>query len=105
MKYLLDTNMCVFVIRQKSQLVLQRLRQHQAGDVGISTVPLANVPLTHEFRGSLSHNLSYQLCFRGSQCVGRYWRWMAANLYSLAWKLQSLRPSHCKRPGIFTAVL
>lgn len=43
MKYLLDTNMCVFVIRQKSPLVLQRLRQHQAGDVGISTVTLAEL--------------------------------------------------------------
>ncbi|MBI2478271.1 MAG: type II toxin-antitoxin system VapC family toxin, partial [Planctomycetia bacterium] len=43
MKYLLDTNICVFVIRQKSQLVLQRLRQHQAGDVGISTVTLAEL--------------------------------------------------------------
>jgi tRNA(fMet)-specific endonuclease VapC len=42
-KYLLDTNMCVFVIRQKSQLVLQRLRQQQAGDVGISTVTLAEL--------------------------------------------------------------
>src|SRR5712691_12177062 len=35
--------MCVFVIRQKSQLVLQRLRQHQAGDAGISTVTLAEL--------------------------------------------------------------
>ena len=43
MKYLLDTNICVFVIRQKSLLVLQRLRQHQAGDVGISTVTLAEL--------------------------------------------------------------
>ena len=43
MKYLLDTNICVFVIRQKSQLILQRLRQRQAGDVGISTVTLAEL--------------------------------------------------------------
>mgnify|MGYP000440741312 CR=1 FL=1 len=43
MKYLLDTNMCVFVIRRKSLLVLQRLRQHPAGDVGISTVTLAEL--------------------------------------------------------------
>ena len=43
MKYLLDTNICVFVIRQKSPLVLQRLRRHQTGDVGISTVTLAEL--------------------------------------------------------------
>jgi len=42
-KYLLDTNICVFVIRKKSQLALQRLRQHPAGDVGISTITLAEL--------------------------------------------------------------
>jgi tRNA(fMet)-specific endonuclease VapC len=42
-KYLLDTNICVFVIRQKSPLVLQRLRQHAADDVGISTVTLSEL--------------------------------------------------------------
>jgi tRNA(fMet)-specific endonuclease VapC len=42
-KYLLDTNICVFIIRNKSQLALQRLRQHPAGEVGISTVTLAEL--------------------------------------------------------------
>jgi tRNA(fMet)-specific endonuclease VapC len=41
-KYLLDTNICVF-IRKKSQQALQRLRQHPAGDVGISTITLAEL--------------------------------------------------------------
>jgi tRNA(fMet)-specific endonuclease VapC len=43
MKYLLDTNICVFIIRKKSQLALQRLRQHSVGDVGISAVTLAEL--------------------------------------------------------------
>ncbi len=43
MKYVLDTNICVFIIRKKSQLALQRLRQHPAGDVGISTITLAEL--------------------------------------------------------------
>ncbi len=43
MKYLLDTNICVFVIRKKSALVLQRLRQQQVGQVGISSVTLAEL--------------------------------------------------------------
>lgn len=43
MKYLLDTNMCVFVIRQKSLRVIQRLRQHPLGEVGISTITLAEL--------------------------------------------------------------
>ena len=41
MNYLLDTNSCVFIIRQKSPLALQRLRQHPVGAVGISTITLA----------------------------------------------------------------
>jgi len=42
-KYLLDTNICVFVIRQKSKLVLQRLLQQPIGEVGISAVTLAEL--------------------------------------------------------------
>lgn len=43
MKYLLDTNTCVFVIRQKSHAIVQRLRTHVVGDVGISSVTLAEL--------------------------------------------------------------
>jgi tRNA(fMet)-specific endonuclease VapC len=41
--YLLDTNTCVFIIRNKSQLALQRLRQHAAGVVAISSITLAEL--------------------------------------------------------------
>ena len=43
MNYLLDTNICVFVIRQKSQAIVRRLRTHDAGDLGISAVTLAEL--------------------------------------------------------------
>ena len=43
MKYLLDTNICVFVIRRKSAAVLARLEKHAADDVGISAVTLAEL--------------------------------------------------------------
>lgn len=43
MKYLLDTNICVFLFRRKSPAALQRLYQTQSGDVGISTVTLAEL--------------------------------------------------------------
>ena len=43
MKYLLDTNICVFVIRRKSPLVLQRFRQQLPNDLGVSTVTLAEL--------------------------------------------------------------
>ena len=43
MKYLLDTNICVFVIRQKPLRVLDRFRQELPDDLGISTVTLAEL--------------------------------------------------------------
>ena len=43
MKYLLDTNICVFVIRAKSKQVVQRLQQYGIGDLGISVVTLAEL--------------------------------------------------------------
>jgi len=42
-KYLLDTNICVFIFRRKFPSVLQRLHQTQAGEVGISAVTLAEL--------------------------------------------------------------
>lgn len=43
MKYLLDTNMCVFVIRQKPVQVLYRFQQEPPDEIGISSVTLAEL--------------------------------------------------------------
>lgn len=43
MKYLLDTNICIALIRQKSGLILKRLVTCQPGKVGISTITLAEL--------------------------------------------------------------
>ncbi len=43
MKYLLDTNICVFVIRQKPEVVVRRFRKHQIDELGISTVTFAEL--------------------------------------------------------------
>ena len=45
MKYLLDTNICIALIRQKPAALLQRLTSLQPGEVGISSITLAE--LTH----------------------------------------------------------
>lgn len=42
MRYLLDTNICVLLIRQKSQTVLQKLTQHPIADIAISAITVAN---------------------------------------------------------------
>jgi tRNA(fMet)-specific endonuclease VapC len=43
MKCLIETNICTFIIRKKSNLALQRLRQNAVGDVFLSTVSLAEL--------------------------------------------------------------
>jgi tRNA(fMet)-specific endonuclease VapC len=41
--YLLDTNICIFIIRNKSLVALGRLRQQLPGEVGIFTITLAEL--------------------------------------------------------------
>jgi tRNA(fMet)-specific endonuclease VapC len=43
MNYLLDTNICVLLIRQKSQQVLTKLTSHAITDVSISVITVAEL--------------------------------------------------------------
>jgi tRNA(fMet)-specific endonuclease VapC len=43
MRYLLDTNICVLLIRQKSQQVLQQLTQHPFTDIAVSAITVAEL--------------------------------------------------------------
>lgn len=43
MKYLLDTNVCIALIRQKPKEIIQRLTSHRPGDIGISTISIAEL--------------------------------------------------------------
>ncbi len=43
MKYLLDTNICIALIRQKPAMLIQRLTFLQPGDAGISSITLAEL--------------------------------------------------------------
>ena len=40
MRYLLDTNICIYLIKKRPSKVLERFRQHSPQDVAISTVTL-----------------------------------------------------------------
>jgi len=42
-KYMLDTNICVYVIRRKPEHVIQRLQRLQVSDVGISSITLSEL--------------------------------------------------------------
>ena len=43
MQYLLDTNICIFLIRKKSARVLRELRRHDPSELCISTVTVAEL--------------------------------------------------------------
>lgn len=42
-RFLLDTNICIYIIKQKPLKVLARLQSHSIGDVGISSITLAEL--------------------------------------------------------------
>lgn len=38
MKYLLDTNICIYIIKQKPPIVLETLKQHKPEEISISAI-------------------------------------------------------------------
>lgn len=43
MKYMLDTNICIYLIKQKPPKVLKHFKAHAVGDIGISSITLAEL--------------------------------------------------------------
>jgi tRNA(fMet)-specific endonuclease VapC len=43
MKYLLDTNICIYLIKKKPASVHTKFKEHAVGNIGISTVSLAEL--------------------------------------------------------------
>ena len=43
MHYLLDTNVCIQLIRQRSPVLLARIRSFETGDLGLSTITVAEL--------------------------------------------------------------
>jgi len=43
MKLLLDTNICMYIIKQQQAVVLNRFLVYQVGDIGISSITLAEL--------------------------------------------------------------
>ena len=43
MDYMLDTNICIYIIKQRSQQIIDRLRDCEVGDVGLSTIVLSEL--------------------------------------------------------------
>ena len=43
MKYMLDTNICIYLIKQHPAKVIKHFRSHAIGDIGISSITLAEL--------------------------------------------------------------
>ncbi|TXH75439.1 MAG: type II toxin-antitoxin system VapC family toxin [Thiothrix sp.] len=56
-KYLLDTNICIYIFKQQPPEVIQRFRQLKVGEVGISAITYAEL-----YFGALKHpqSVKYQ---------------------------------------------
>lgn len=52
MKFMLDTNICIYIIKQQPQTVLERFAFHPVGELGISVITLAEL----EYGASKSSN-------------------------------------------------
>ena len=42
-KYLLDTNICIYLIRRKPEIVLKRIQRLRVSDLGISSITLSEL--------------------------------------------------------------
>lgn len=43
MKYLLDTNICIYLIKQKPHNVLQKFQTHSVSEIGVSAIAVAEL--------------------------------------------------------------
>jgi tRNA(fMet)-specific endonuclease VapC len=43
MKFLLDTNICIYLIKRKPLKVLQKFNAYQVGDIGVSSITIAEL--------------------------------------------------------------
>ena len=43
MRYSLDTNICIYIIKKRPAVVLQKFRTHSVGEIGISSITVAEL--------------------------------------------------------------
>ena len=58
MKYMLDTNICIGLIRQKPQKLIRRLTRCEPGEVGVSSITIAELAFGANKSNQVEQNLS-----------------------------------------------
>ncbi len=57
MKYLLDTNICIYIIKKKPQKVFDKFKKFQVGDIGISAITYSELEYGVANSGHVEQNL------------------------------------------------
>ena len=57
MEYLLDTNICIYIIKKKPSIVLKRFKEFPLGSIGISTITVAELQFGIRKSSSPERNL------------------------------------------------
>ncbi len=58
MKYMLDTNICIGLIRQKPQKLIRRLTRCEPGEVGVSSITIAELAFGANKSNQVEQNLT-----------------------------------------------
>lgn len=58
MKYMLDTNICIGLIRQRPQKLIRRLTRCEPGEVGVSSITIAELAFGANKSSQIEQNLS-----------------------------------------------
>ncbi len=60
MKYLLDTNICIYIINERPQEVVGRFRQYRVGDIGVSSITAAELAFGVDKSGSARNRMALE---------------------------------------------
>lgn len=63
MKYLLDTNICIYLINHRPERVLQHFYQHKIGDIAISAITASELAFGVEKTGSARNRRALEKFF------------------------------------------
>lgn len=60
MKYLLDTNICIYLINERPKKVIAHFKRHALGDIGISSITASELAFGVAKSGSLKNRIALE---------------------------------------------
>jgi len=72
MKYLLDTNICIYLIRKKPMPVITRFNEHSVGDIGVSSISVAELSYGVQKSQLIDKNQEALLQFLGPLVIASF---------------------------------